>query len=107
MTDTKLCPQCGKTFTRNSKEQGPKAWARRIHCSTSCAGTVKRKLVGKPKQDPRPQEGHRCECGSGAPATKTIHFHIMPVEYRALIESTLQVCADCHQYMIENDPGAW
>jgi hypothetical protein len=142
MTDSKICPHCGKQFTRNPKEQGPKAWARRVHCSTSCRNDARRKPEDSVKICPhcgaefektssfsainwarrrycstqcgaRARYGHppiapdanarRCECGN--PATTTIRFHIMMAS--DLLESSLQVCEDCYQYMRENDRGTW
>ena len=44
MTDTKICEQCGKEYTRK-RDESHYTWERRICCSLSCAGqraTVKR-----------------------------------------------------------------
>lgn len=132
--DTKQCPYCGKTITRE-RSIGAAQWERRTCCSQSCAKRYRKKpaaelkpclvcgrLLPYKKSDSHNTYAARqycsnacawkartqpklCECGN--PATHTIHFNILSVSHELVTETSLRVCADCHQYMLENDKGTW
>ena len=51
MPETKVCPECGKTFAR-PRHDSPKQWAARITCGRSCAG--KRARRARPRRTAPP-----------------------------------------------------
>lgn len=53
MSETKVCPECGKTFAR-PQHDGPKQWAARVTCSRSCGGKrARRKQPRRMSPPPR------------------------------------------------------
>jgi hypothetical protein len=77
-------------------------WNLRRYCSIQCGAKGRKHL---PHTIAPGRQEKLCECG--LKATKTIHFNILPIEHRALVETSMRVCDDCYQYMLENDRGSW
>lgn len=94
--DEKVCECCGKTYTRRPNEKPGEYLASRF-CSKRCNAltTMSRRV-----------EGNRgitlCECGQRA--THKVYFTQATGE-GIILPGHLRVCADCYDFMLENDPG--
>lgn len=95
----RTCAWCGESFSIHPKRPDQKT------CSRKCGHALANRR-GRMKREPYVVvDGRRCPvCACGNAATTQVYFYTL-TSSGLEIPQALDVCADCRQYMLENDGG--